>query len=191
VHFTHLNRHYERAIRLARMILSGTSFELGDGSVRARGFLINMNWMFEEFVQVALREALHEPASRFGTWTLYFDEAEETALKPDLMWAPHGALGFVGDLKYKIIDDRPNPDDLYQMLAYIVAANLSSGMLIYPKVKNQAEAISLRVANIGRTIEIRTLDISAEPSEILTSIARIAARVRAMAKHVYPDRARA
>lgn len=51
-------------------------------------------------------------------------------------------------------------------------------MLIYPQ--DEARATSLRVANIGRTIEICTLDISAEPSEILASVERIAARVRAM-----------
>src|SRR5512132_1168111 len=128
VHFTHLNRHYERAIFLARMILSATSFELGDGAVRARGFLINMNRVFEEFVRVALREALHEPASRFGKRVLWFDQDNTTTLQPDLTWAPHGALRLVGDAKYKrIVNDNAPNADLYQMLAYVVAANLPSG----------------------------------------------------------------
>lgn len=81
VHLTHLNRHYERAILLARMILSAISFELGDGPVRAPAFLINMNWVFEEFVRVALREALHQPASRFGKTVLYFDEEKKNAYR--------------------------------------------------------------------------------------------------------------
>jgi 5-methylcytosine-specific restriction enzyme subunit McrC len=106
------------------------------------------------------------------------------------MWAPHGALRFVGDAKYKRIvnDNMPNAD-LYQMLAYIVAADLPSGLLIYPK--GETEEKSLRVANIGRTIETCTLDISAETTEILDSVARIAERVRAIAKQAYPDVARA
>lgn len=93
----------------------------------------------------------------------------------------NGALRFVGDAKYKRIDDSMCHPDLYQMLAYIVAADLPSGMRIYPR-NGEAERKSLRVAHIGRTIEIRTLDISAEPRDILASIASIAARVREMAK---------
>lgn len=182
VHFTHLNRHYERAILLARLILEAMSFELGDGPVRARGFLINMNWVFQEFVRVALAEALHEPASRFGKRALCFDQDEKIKLEPDLVWAPHGALRFVGDAKYKrtTYDNMPNAD-LYQMLAYIVAANLPSGMLIYPR-NGETKDVSLSVVNIGRTIEIRTLDISAEPRDILASVASIADQVRKMAK---------
>jgi 5-methylcytosine-specific restriction enzyme subunit McrC len=190
VHFTHLNRHYERAIFFAHMILSAMSFDLGDGSVRARGFIINMNRVFEEFVRVALGEALHEPASRFGTWRelyggkvqrLYFHEAYRKELEPDLLWAPDGVLRFVGDAKYKriVADNMPNAD-LYQMLAYIVAADLPNGLLIYPK--GEAEETMLRVAKLRRTIETRTLDISAEPRDILASVAQIADRVRAMGK---------
>jgi 5-methylcytosine-specific restriction enzyme subunit McrC len=163
------------------MILSAISFEFGDGSVRARGFLIDMNRVFEEFVRVALREALTEPASRFGKGMLYFDEAKKTKLEPDLMWTPNGAPAFVGDVKYKRIlaDNMPNAD-LYQMLAYVVAADLQNGLLIYPK--GEAEETSVRVANVGRTIETCTLDISAEPKDIRESVARIAQRVRSMSK---------
>jgi hypothetical protein len=53
-------------------------------------------------------------------------------------------------------------------------------MLIYPST--EAEPTSLRVVNIGRTIEVSTLDISAEPREISASVASIAARVRATAE---------
>jgi 5-methylcytosine-specific restriction enzyme subunit McrC len=131
-----------------------------------------MNRVFEEFVRVALREALHEPASRFGTWRelyyggkvqrLYFDEDYRKELEPDLLWAPDGTLRFVGDAKYKRIfaDNMPNAD-LYQMLAYIVAANLPSGLLIYPK--DEAEETTLRVAKLGRTIETRTLESLPSP----------------------------
>src|SRR6266542_3873994 len=98
------------------MILSATSFELSDGSVRARGFLINMNSVFEEFVRVALREALHESPSRFEKRALWFDEDKTIGLEPDLTWAPHGGLRFVGDAKYKrIVNDNTPNADLYQM----------------------------------------------------------------------------
>ena len=40
----------------------------------------------------------------------------------------------------------------------------------------------MRVVNVGRTIETCTLDISAEPKDILACVGRIAERVRKMAK---------
>ena len=146
-----------------------------------------MNWVFEEFVRVALREALHEHENRFGKGRLdlYQSDTEfnPRAVEPDLMWSPYGAPVFVGDAKYKrITDDNMCNADLYQMLAYIIAANLPSGMLIYPRGKGEAEKTSVMVAHIGRTIEICTLDISAEPRDIRASVACIAARVRAMAE---------
>jgi 5-methylcytosine-specific restriction endonuclease McrBC regulatory subunit McrC len=111
----------------------------------------------------------------------YNYEAKQTPIEPDLMWwAANGTPRFVGDAKYKRFDDNLRHPDLYQMLAYVVAAQLPSGMLIYPQ--GEASETSVTVANIGRTIEIRTLDISAEPRDILASVDSLAQGVRAMAK---------
>jgi len=52
------SEHYRGAVGLARLILSGVSFDLGAGEVAASAFLIDMNKVFEDFVVVALRDAL-------------------------------------------------------------------------------------------------------------------------------------
>ena len=80
-----------------------------------------------------IRRSSHAPASRFGKRKLAFDQAKGTWVEPDLAWVANGKIAFVGDAKYKRIDDNMCNPDLYQMLAYVVAANLPSGMLIYPK----------------------------------------------------------
>ena len=57
--FNRLNRHYEPAIRLAQLILRSTSIEFSRGGVRSSSFLVDMNKVFEDFMVMALREALH------------------------------------------------------------------------------------------------------------------------------------
>src|SRR5215213_2257688 len=56
---TRLNRHYEPALRLARLIIQNTTFDLRNGRVTASAVLFDINTVFEDFVVVALREALH------------------------------------------------------------------------------------------------------------------------------------
>ena len=56
--FDRLNEHYRSVVALARLILRHGAFESGRGDVRAQGFLMDMNVVFQEFVTVALREAL-------------------------------------------------------------------------------------------------------------------------------------
>ena len=56
--FDRLNEHYREVIALSRLVLRHSAFESGRGEVRASGFLMDMNVVFQEFVTVALREAL-------------------------------------------------------------------------------------------------------------------------------------
>jgi 5-methylcytosine-specific restriction enzyme subunit McrC len=53
-----LNVCYQPALRLAELVLRATSIELGGGGVAVNGLLLDMPWIFEEFVTAALREAL-------------------------------------------------------------------------------------------------------------------------------------
>ena len=53
-----LNAHYQPALALARLILKSGTVELAAGNIESASFLIDMNKVFEDFVVVALREAL-------------------------------------------------------------------------------------------------------------------------------------
>ena len=55
VRFDRLNEHYRHAVGLARLILRHSAFESDRGVVRASGFLVDMNVLFQEFVTQALR----------------------------------------------------------------------------------------------------------------------------------------
>ena len=58
VAFDRLNDHYRSVVELSRLILRHGAFESGRGAVRASGFLMNMNAVFQEFLTQALRETL-------------------------------------------------------------------------------------------------------------------------------------
>jgi len=53
-----LNARYHTALRLAELVLQATSGEHSPGGVAVNGFLLDMPRLFEDFITVALREAL-------------------------------------------------------------------------------------------------------------------------------------
>ena len=58
VAFDRLTEHYRDVMSLARLILGHGAFESGRGGVRASGFLMDMNVVFQEFLTQALRDVL-------------------------------------------------------------------------------------------------------------------------------------
>ncbi len=181
VKFDRLNEHYKWVVALARLILRHGAFESGRGEVRAQGFLMDMNVVFQEFLTVALREELGVSESVFKE--RYIDELDEEKrirLKPDLVWREGSSYRFIGDAKYKLINDKRFPNaDMYQMLAYLTASGLSSGMLIY--VKDEAEEISYRVRNSGKELHVATLDLSGSLDDILERVKGLGSRIKRLA----------
>ena len=183
VKFDRLNEHYREVVALARLILRHTSFEATRGRVRAQGFLIDMNQVFQDFVTRALREALGLSWRAFRSDrslpSIFLDEGKCIRLMPDLSWWEAGTCTFVGDAKYKRIDDARAPNaDLYQLLAYAMALDLPGGLLIYAQGK--AEPLTYRVRHAGKRLEVAALELSGSQDELLARIANLAAGVRTL-----------
>ena len=176
VTFDRLNRHYRRVVALARLVLQGSAFEADRGNVRAPGFLVDMNRLFEQFVVQALREELGASdrvlRSGFG---ITLDEAGQIRLQPDLSWWRRGVCTFVGDVKYKSITDRaPNPD-FYQLLAYATAFDLPGGLLIYAGTSRPTAHV---VRHAGKRLEVVSIDLSGSLPETLALLReQVAARI--------------
>ena len=181
VKFDRLNEHYRSVVALARLILRHGAFESGRGEVRAQGFLMDMNVVFQEFLTVALREVLGVSESAFKErYINELDEEERIRLKPDLVWREGSYYRFIGDAKYKLINDKRFPNaDMYQMLAYLTASGLSSGMLIY--AKDETEEISYRVRNSGKELHVSTLDLSGNLDDILERVKGLGGRIKELA----------
>ena len=182
VRYTRLNQHYRPAVELARLIIENSSLELFHGEVEGAAFLIDMNTVFEQFLYVALREALDLPTTQWKQGArLYLDEGELIKMQPDLSWWVRARPAFVGDAKYKKLEPEAfKHADIYQMLAYCTAADLPSGLLVY--AADEGEPRSYQIRHAGKTIEVASLDLNGSPENILAEVGRLAERVRS---HTY------
>ena len=179
VQFDRLNEHYRNVVALARLILRRGAFEAERGDVRASGFTMDMNDVFQEFVTVALRDELGVPERLFGERAIStLDEQGQVRLRPDLVWQDGAAPVFVGDAKYKRIDAGIPNADLYQLLAYATALDLPGGLLIYAQGERESAAYTVRHA--GKRLEVAALDLSGSLDEVLARVRSIAGKVRAL-----------
>ncbi len=180
VPFDRLNEHYRHVVGLARLILLHSEFESFRGDVRASGFLIDMNVLFQEFVTQALRETL-EVSDRTlrderGIGRLTLADKNKVPLRPDLSWWDGGSCRFVGDAKYKKIVHSSVPNaDLYQLLAYATALDLPGGLLIY--AQGEAEAAKYKIRNTRKQLEVVALDLSGSLEEIFERVKVIARKI--------------
>ena len=92
---TRINVRYHTALRLAELVLRATSAEHDAGAVAVSGFLLDMAQLFEDFVTVALREAIEDlhGGRVVGQSRHYLDEAGRALLKPDIVWRVGGKVG--------------------------------------------------------------------------------------------------
>jgi len=179
VAFTRLEAHYRPAVQLARLILRSSSVEARAGSVPAVSLLVDMSRVFEDFVVVALRQALGLTEQSFPQGaagrTLVLDRAGAVRLEPDLSWWEGSRCCFVGDVKYKRAREGEHAD-LYQVLAYAVAADLPCGLLVY--AAGEADPASHEVVYAGKLLQVVALDLAGPPPAILAQIELLAQRVR-------------
>ena len=180
VRFDRLNEHYRHVVGLARLILLHSEFESFRGDVRASGFLIDMNVLFQEFVTQALRETLEVSANTLrAEKKVHLDVDKQVNMYPDLSWWNGETCTFVGDAKYKKVDDKSAPNsDLYQMLAYATALDLPGGILIY--AKGDADAANHIVRHAGKRLEVFALDLSGSLDQILARVRTLACRIESL-----------
>jgi 5-methylcytosine-specific restriction enzyme subunit McrC len=178
---TRLNTRYHDALRLAELVLRATSIEHAPGAIAVNGFLLDMPQLFEDFVTVALREAL-EPVyggQVVGQSRHYMDEAGRVVLKPDILWRVGGVPAAVVDAKYKAekFGGYPNAD-LYQLLAYCTVLGLRVGHLVYA-AGNETPARHI-VRQSGTEIICHALALTQPAAASLSEIADLAREIAAM-----------
>lgn len=173
-----LNARYHKALRLAELVLRDASVENRPGNIIVNGFLFNMARVFEDFVTVALREALSGSDGKCALQpTHHLDEHDAIRMVPDFVrYAEDGTPLGVADAKYKAEKPAGFPDaDLYQMLAYCTALGLPEGHLIYAKGNAPYAAHSVRHSSI--TIFQHALELDQPPAGLLAEIRGLAQRL--------------
>jgi 5-methylcytosine-specific restriction enzyme subunit McrC len=183
INYTRRNHRYRTAVELSKLILRSLSYDLEYGRAAGAAFLVDMNDVFEKFVWVALREALGLSEWMFPSGSsnhpLFMDLAQKVSLRPDLSWWEDSECMFVGDVKYKRINvPGIKHADLYQLLAYAIATELSGGLLIY--AAGEGEPAVHEVVNVGKQLEVISMDLSGTPGEILAEVSDIGQTIKRM-----------
>ncbi len=185
VSFDRLNQHYRDVVGLSRLILRHSAFQSSRGTVRAAGFLIDMNTLFQEFVAQALREELNvsERVLR-SEQDLPLDTQGRARIKPDLTWWDGEVCTFVGDAKYKNVSgDRAPSADLYQLLAYTTALDLPGGLLVY--AQGETSSAQYQVRHADKLLVVAALDLDGTLDDVLASVRRLAQRVHALCSQAH------
>jgi 5-methylcytosine-specific restriction enzyme subunit McrC len=168
-----LNAHYADALRLAEVVLRGSAFGPAPGAVPARGFVLDMDVVFETFVCAALGEALR--ARVVGAWArqprMHLDVAGRVEIKPDFAFRVAGRPVAIADAKYKAGFERRR-DDLYQMVAYCAALGVPRGHLVY--AASPTGRLVHEVRRGGVQVVQHALDLDAPPAELLAAVDRLA-----------------
>lgn len=184
-----LNSRYQPALRLAEAVLRGTSPEhrpAGSDPLTLDGFLLDMNKLFEDFVTVALREALQE----YGLTARlqdphHLDVAGLVGMRPDLVVRTGDGRTplAVVDAKYKVekADGLLNAD-LYQALAYATVLGLREAHLVYaagrhPRRFHEVRGTAAGFDGQGVRLYQHALDLSHEPDELLLALREIAGQL--------------
>ncbi|MDT8911269.1 5-methylcytosine restriction system specificity protein McrC [Amycolatopsis sp. PS_44_ISF1] len=170
-----LNARYHPALRLAEIVLRGSSVESGPGEVTVNGFLFDMARVFEDFVTTALGKSLAPlPGYCRSQARHHLDEQHAIRIIPDFVrYADDGTPLAVADAKYKAEKPAGFPDaDLYQMLAYCTALGVSAGHLVY--AAGSGSVATHRVRHAGVVIHQHVLDLDQSPDELRRSVDELA-----------------
>ena len=173
-----LNSRYVPALRVAEVVLQGRSFEQRRGDLAVSGFVFSMAKVFEDFVCVALSEAMKSNGGRSELqYKTHLDVDQQVRIRPDYVWAREGPR-IVVDAKYKAEKPAGFPQaDLYQLLAYCTVLGLDDGHLIY--ASGNEEPRVHEVVRAGIRIHCHTLDLTDNPLGLIAQVHRLAAALGA------------
>lgn len=146
VHLDRHMHHYEHALAWARLILLGQSPHCMQGDANAISLLFPMEAVFESFVTAWMRHRYDDSwyvDAQVNSHTLVRLNGKGLfKLRPDIRLRPrkeNGDRTVICDVKWKMVESGKanldqSQDDLYQMLAYGVNYQQSTGdmLLIYP-----------------------------------------------------------
>ena len=183
VQYTRINRRYQPAVELARLIVGSSNIEISPGESVGASFLVDMDRVFETFLRTALRQALRLSESEWPSAppygrSLLLEEEGQLRLNPGLTWWRGRRCLFVGDASYgQTGQGSRQQEEIYRMLAYCTAANLPSALLVGADA--DVESAVHRIRNTGKVIEVASLDLSGSPHDMLERVDAIAERVRA------------
>lgn len=125
---------YERAFELARLIILNYSPDINQGNQKMIALLFDMNELWEEYVLVELRKAIHENYV-YKNYEVHGQMSKDfwgyNRLKPDIVITANNRT-YVIDTKWKRPGNSASVEDLRQVYAYARFWDAEEVMLLYP-----------------------------------------------------------
>lgn len=180
------NARYAPALRLAEVVLANCSAETGPAGLPMASFVVDMAKVYEDFVGTALTEALARyPGGARLQYPSRLDVPERDGrpglkMAVDIVHTMQGRPVLVFDAKYKAASSTgtyPNAD-YYQMLAYCTALQVPTAWLVYANGPHGQR----RIVNSTVTVMEHSLDLGAEPVDLLAQVDALAAAAWAEAR---------
>jgi 5-methylcytosine-specific restriction enzyme subunit McrC len=174
--FTRLDEHYRAIDALAGLVLRNGSVQTRGGQNPVSAFVVNMNTVFEKFVEVRLTRALAGRLTVDAQRRISLDrEGLVPGIRPDLVLRAGGADVFVADTKYKLATGGLGREaDYYQLLAYTAALNLPAGLLIYCRDDGDQPPREIVVGPTRTRLATFSLKLAGRPSDIAYEVASLA-----------------
>lgn len=142
-------REYLALQRLCLLILRHQKHQIGSGSKKIYGILVDGAWLWEEYVNSLIDEIFYHPMNKGGKGAQRLFEGNIGLIYPDFISRDNEAR-IIADAKYKPIDNIGNRDYL-QVLAYMFRFDAKAGFYLYPEAEG-LDDLKLRM-NQGSTYE--------------------------------------
>ena len=156
-----MNNRFLECFTLAKLILLNSSMDKSLGKENGFSILFEMNYLYEEYIAVLLKEAFNDTnisintqeKSRYLLWNT-LKERNEIALKPDIVIYKDNKPKVIIDTKWKSSSinniEIYSQSDIYQMYAYITTyAECEECILLYPKFEDISHSYWKLNQNIG------------------------------------------
>ena len=185
-----LDRRYLPAARLSALVLRRLALSEAAGGTSACSFLIDMNQLYERFIEEELRRRLQE-ADRairvIGQEQRHLDIENRLTIRPNIVIRRGPAAAFVLDSKYILAGDgTAHVDHHAQLLAYAIRHDIKDVGLVYvldPSLAAPAADLVTTIRHAGVRIHSWVLDLTGGPEHIEAGIDHLAGRVLDVCMH--------
>jgi len=176
---TRLTRHYQPLLELSELVLRSVTLSDEAGGVVASTFLLDMNAIFERFLEGALRNELVGRLRVSGQDPTHLDVDRRVRMLPDLVFRDRrDRVVLVADAKYKLTADGVGrTSDYYQLLAYCTRYSLRDGLLLYATVDGDTPPTTMTVEHAGIRLHTMAVDLTGDPARIAGEVRRIATAI--------------
>lgn len=117
--------------RLCLLILQHQKHQIGSGSKHIYGILFDGAWLWEEYVNLLIKDAFYHPMNKGNKGAQHLFGGDIGRIYPDFI-SRDNENRIIADAKYKPIDNIGNRDYL-QVLAYMFRFDAKSGFYLYPE----------------------------------------------------------